>query len=106
MIPEDGGCGPFGEPASAYYGQTFQALPGFADQLTFTLNDTGIDPDDTKFRVLLAEWDGPDPGVILFESDDLVVADGSGRADVTVSLGGIDLVDGGTPPLSPRHRRQ
>lgn len=95
-IPENGGCSPFGEPNSAYYGQTFQALPGFADQLTFTLNDTGIEPDDTEFHVLLAEWTGYGPGAVLFESGDLSVADGSGRTDVTVSLGGIDLVDGGT----------
>lgn len=93
-IPEVGGCSPFGEPNSAYVGQTFQALPGLADQLKFTLNDTGTEPDATKFHVLLAEWDGYDPGTVLFESDDLSVADGSGRTDFTISLGGIDLVDG------------
>ena len=95
--PVSAGSIPFGESSYAYVAQSFVAETGYADQLTFQLtSSTG--PDDTEFRVLIAHAFGtssnPLPHTVLFESDTLVKAAGSGSQEFTVDLNELKLSAG------------
>lgn len=94
---------------ATYFGQTFVALPGLADNLTFNIGNSG-GPDGIDFKVLITRT-APASGLrqptdVIYESGTYTfgasagifgtnVGD-TGRADVTISLGGLDLVDGET----------
>jgi len=92
----------FGSLSGSYYAQTFVALPGLAQDLTFAMRDKTVGTVDRgfdlKFRVLLAETTGSPVltgiGSILFESTTLSLSDGADFTTFTVNLGGIDLSDG------------
>lgn len=94
---------------ATYFGQSFVALPGLAQNLTFNIGNSTV-TDGIDFRVLIARTTSvlglSQPTDVIFESglytlganagDFGASVGGTGRADVTIDLGGIDLVDGVT----------
>ena len=86
---------------ATYRGQTFVALPGLAEELTFYLSRS-VDAGGVNFRVLLTEVDTSGGGIILttvlFESATLNTGTGSSSPlnPFTVELGGIPMVAGQT----------
>jgi hypothetical protein len=88
-----------GETNTAYYGQTFLAPAGLAQDFTFFLDwSSGAGPMD--FRVLLTTTQtfvgNIRPSTVLFESSPLTlpVDNDNTFTSYTVNFGGIDLVDG------------
>ncbi len=89
----------FGESGYAYVAQSFVSQGGYANELTFQLSSS-VGPDDTEFRVLLTDVlpgaTGVRPNTVLFESDTLVKAAGTGPQVFNVDLGGLKLYPGAT----------
>ena len=78
----------FGEPDTAYFGQTFVATGTFLSQLSFLL-DPSFGPDNVEFHVLLTQWDvannRPMAGGLLYESGLLVDDTSAGIKTFTVN---------------------
>jgi hypothetical protein len=95
-----GAIAPFGEPNTAYYGQSFTpAGDGLAHDATVYLNPIG--PGDTLFHVLLADLalSGSEvlhPTSVLYESGTIDLAPGGGMQAVSFGLGDTPLVAGHT----------
>ncbi len=93
--------------SSNYRGQTFVALPGLVEELTFYVSPS-VDPGGVNFRVLLTEVTTADginqctscvfPTTVLFESTTLNTGVGIRPPlnPFTIDLGGIPLVAGQT----------
>jgi large repetitive protein len=93
-----GMIGSFGEPNTAYYGQTFVATASDLANIALRLpNASGSDA--VEFKLLITEVNmtatGPQPGAVLFESGPQSVSVGS-AGDVSVATGGLQLVAGRT----------
>jgi hypothetical protein len=97
-------------PTGGYYAQSFQALPGLAETLTFEMESYAFNPalGDTNFHLLITgvqsntptiaiENQSPiRPSTVLFESGNMTVGADAGWTTFSVNLGGLSLVPGQT----------
>lgn len=93
-----------GHNFATFFGQTFTALPGLAESLTFNLR--GDPGDGIDFRLLIAQTTPDTQGThrpvdIVYASPNYTLGSALGQSgipvlgsDVTINLGGFDLIDG------------